>query len=386
MMCQAAGTVMQRHFFYGTLCHPPLLEAVIGRVPQLVPARLEGFAPHEACREGQGLGFPILIATQGAVTRGVVADLTETEAERIAWYEDGYDAEIRDLETGSGPREAKLWLPKAGRWDVGDAWTLGDWAPKWAALKTEAARLFIAEAQAVGPDAANARYHAILVRAASTLRARATPMAQHLRRDLHEGDIKIDAQQTAYAKFFAVEDYKLEHRLFAGGMSAKLDRAAFVSGDASVVLPYDPVRDRVMLIEQIRTGPLARGEPNPWMIEAIAGRVDPGETPEEAALREAGEEAGITIARLIEAPRYYPSPGAKSEFVYSYIGITDLPDEAAQLGGKADEHEDIRAHLVPFERLMTLVATGEAGNAPLVVLALWLAGQRAALQRMAGVA
>jgi nudix-type nucleoside diphosphatase (YffH/AdpP family) len=127
-----------------------------------------------------------------------------------------------------------------------------------------------------------------------------------------------------------------------------------------------------LLVEQFRTGPLARGEPNPWMIEAIAGRVDPGETPEQAALREAGEEAGITIERLIEAPRYYPSPGAKSEFIYSYIGIADLPDGAGAPGGVADEGEDIRPHLLSFEALLGLVNTGEAGNAPLILLTLWL--------------
>ncbi|TNF11314.1 MAG: NUDIX domain-containing protein [Rhodobacteraceae bacterium] len=363
---------MIRHFFYGTLCHPPLLEAVIGRVPALRPARLPGFAVHEACRDGQGLGFPILRLEEGRAAQGLLVDLTASEADRIAWYEAGYDAVEREVSTAQGPRLAKLWLPQAGRWEIGAPWTLSDWAPKWAALKTEGARRFIAEAEAIGPERANARYHAILVRAASTLRARAEPMPQALRRSLTGSDLKIDAQSVGYAKFFAVEDYDLSHRLFAGGMSEKLDRAAFISGDATVVLPYDPKRDRVLLVEQFRTGPLARGEPNPWMIEAIAGRVDPGETPEQAALREAGEEAGITIERLIEAPRYYPSPGAKSEFIYSYIGIADLPDGAGAPGGVADEGEDIRPHLLSFEALLGLVNTGEAGNAPLILLTLWL--------------
>lgn len=370
---------MIRHFFYGTLCHPPLLEAVIGRVPLLKAARLPGYAVREACREGQGLGFPIL-SEEAGVAEGVIADLTTSEAERIAWYEAGYDAIEQEVETALGPVRAKLWLPQDGRWEAGEHWTLADWAPKWAALKTEGARRFIAEALSVGPEIANARYHAILVRAASALRARTEPMPENLRRPVAKDDIKIAAQDVAYAKFFAVEDYDLRHRLFAGGMSEPLARAAFVSGDATVVLPYDPLRDRVLLIEQFRTGPLARGEPNPWMIEAIAGRVDPGETPEEAALREAGEEAGITLTRLLEGPRFYPSPGAKSEFVYCFIGLADLPDDVVQLGGVEDEGEDIRSHLVSFAQLEELVRSGEAGNAPLMLLALWLATMRESLR------
>ncbi|WP_038146814.1 NUDIX domain-containing protein [Thioclava atlantica] len=371
---------MIRHFFYGTLCHPPLLEAVIGRVPALRPARLPGFCVHEACRAGTGLGFPVLVAREGAETPGLLADLTSAEAERIAWYEAGYDAVERAVEAGADTVSARIWLPQRDRWEVGAAWTLSDWAPRWAALKTEGARRFVAEAERIGPEAANARYHAILVRVASALRARAEPMPATIRRQMQENDLKIVSQDIGYAKFFSVEDYHLNHALFAGGMSETLDRAAFVSGDASVVLPYDPVRDRVMLVEQFRMGPMARGEPSPWTLEAIAGRVDPGESPEEAALREAGEEAGITIRRLIAGPRYYPSPGAKTEYVYSYVGLADLDDAATSLGGVADEGEDIRTHLLPFEKLLELVNTGEAGNAPLMLLALWLERNRERLR------
>jgi len=138
------------------------------------------------------------------------------------------------------------------------------------------------------------------------------------------------------------------------------------------------------LIEQFRTGPLARGDQNPWQLEAIAGRVDAGETPAEAAVREAGEEAGIVLEHLLEAPNFYPSPGAKSEYIYCFIGLADLPDGAARPGGMEEEGEDIRPHLVSFDVLMALVDSGEADNGPLIVLALWLARQRAALRAAAG--
>ncbi len=175
-----------------------------------------------------------------------------------------------------------------------------------------------------------------------------------------------------YAHYFAVEKLHLRHRLFSGGWSAELDRAIFVSGDATVLLPWDPVRDRVLLIDQFRAGPAARGDNEPWLLEAIAGRIDAGETPEEAARREATEEAGVTIERVFAAPSHYPSPGAVAEYLYIYIGTTDLPDDVTGVSGLDSEHEDIRSHLVDRAQLMALVERGEIRNGPLLVAALWL--------------
>ena len=146
------------------------------------------------------------------------------------------------------------------------------------------------------------------------------------------------------------------------------------------VLPYDPVRDRVLLVEQFRAGPYARGDANPWQLEAIAGRIDPGEGPEEAARREAVEEAGLQLGALLPVAAYYPTPGAKTEYLYSYVALCDLPDGSAGVFGVASEAEDIRGHLLAFDALMALVASGEASNAPLILTALWLQRERARLR------
>jgi nudix-type nucleoside diphosphatase (YffH/AdpP family) len=192
--------------------------------------------------------------------------------------------------------------------------------------------------------------------------------------------VATQAIRHPYAAYFAIEEHQLSFRRFDGSMSAVLDRAVFVSGDAAIVLPYDPVRDRVMVIEQFRAGPHVRGDANPWLIEAIAGRIDGGETPEEAARREAVEEAGLELQAIHAGPSYYPSPAAKAEYLYSFIGIADLPDAAAGLGGLEAEAEDIRSHVISFDHLMALVASGEVDNAPLLILAYWLQSKRAELR------
>ena len=196
----------------------------------------------------------------------------------------------------------------------------------------------------------------------TTLRHRAGP-----------ADVQIISQSVPYRDFFAVSETHLTHRRFDGTTSDVIKRAAFLSGDAVTVLPYDPVRNRVLLIEQFRAGPLARGDAQPWSLEAIAGRIDAGETPEAAARREAMEEAGLSLGPLRQIASYYPSPGAMNEYLYSFVAICDLPDGTAGIHGLASEAEDIRGHLVGLDHLMDLVRSGEVNNAPLILTALWLA-------------
>ena len=371
------------YFFYGTLGHPPLLSAVLGRSPDLIPARASGYEVRHACdAAGMELGYPLLVPGPVGV-EGVLAEVTAAEEEVLDWYEIGYrKAVIAVLDAAGTPLEALAYLPEDRRWTPGRLWALADWA----AEKGDLATLAVAEVMAlrgqVPSEVAIARYPMIRVRAASRLRA-ALPRPATLRRSAAAGDLEIDSLRTPYAKFFAVEDYQLRHRRFDGTMSQTLDRAAFISGDAAVVLPYDPVRDTVLLVEQFRTGPFARGDANPWSLEAVAGRVDAGETPEDAARREAEEEAGVTLGRLIAAPAHYPSPGAKSEYLYCFIGLCDLPETGPGLGGLAAEHEDIRSHRIGFTQMMALIDSGEIETGPLVVIALWLARLREDLRKTA---
>jgi nudix-type nucleoside diphosphatase (YffH/AdpP family) len=205
-------------------------------------------------------------------------------------------------------------------------------------------------------------------------------VANDVRRPQKPDDVTVVARREPYAHFFSVEEYDLSFRRFDDQQSEIVTRAAFVSGDAVTVLPYDPVRDRVLIVEQFRIGPLARGDRQPWQLEAIAGRIDTGETPEAAARREAKEEAGLHLDALIPVASYYPSPGVMTEYLYSFVALTDLPDGSAIMGGEAEEAEDIKGHLLTFESLMALVASGEAANGPLILTALWLERERPRLR------
>ena len=369
---------MAASFFYGTLCHAPLLDRVLGRPAAPIPATLADHAVHWA----EGGAFPLIVPSPGATAQGLLLEhLAEAEAARLDFYEGGFRYLTQDLPVTTGPRRvtARVYLPEPGHWRPAEPWSLADWVARYGAAAVATAAEFMALMGTVPATQVAARYGAMLSRGASHVRAQ-TPQPATLRRPGGAAEVQVVRKTLSYAKFFAVEDWHLGWRQFDGRMGAPADRAVFVMADAVTVLPYDPVRDRVLLIEQFRTGPLARGDTAAWQLEAVAGRIDPGETPEDAARREALEEAGLTLTDLLPVAGYYPSPGAISEYLYSYVALVDLPDGSAGVFGVEGEAEDIRGHLIPFDRMMDLVTSGEIANAPLILTALWLQRERARLR------
>jgi len=160
-------------------------------------------------------------------------------------------------------------------------------------------------------------------------------------------------------------------------------REAFLAFDAALVLPYDPATDHILLIEQLRFGPLWREDPQPWVFEPIAGLVDAGEDPADTARREAMEESGLQLGALEPMVQVYASPGYSTEFFHCFLGVVDLSSFAASRSGLASEHEDIRSHVMPFDTAVALVQSGEINAGPLIMMLYWLAAERDRLRASA---
>jgi nudix-type nucleoside diphosphatase (YffH/AdpP family) len=370
-----------RVFLFGTLRHAQLLGLVAGRDVPSMPGSLRG----ARCERALHGDWPVLIDDPGAVAEGIVADLDTTSLARLDYYEAvfGYTRVPATVETRDGTVEAAIWRPGHEDPGSGSAWDLDAWSEAWSAVTLEAAGDIMRRMGRQDPAEVGQIVHVIRARADAVLRTRAWQRENRLGSGLGAADAEIVARRHPYDGFFGVEEIFARFRRFDGSTHDEVKRAVYRVADAASVLPYDPVRDRVLMIEQLRFGPLAQGDPSPWLLEPVAGLIDAGEAPEETARRETAEEAGLAVGELHFVARYYPSPGGVAQALYSYVGIADLPDEAAGLGGHSEEDEDILGHLIPFDRAIDLLQCGDIVNAPAIVTLQWLAANRFRLRAAA---
>ncbi len=184
-------------------------------------------------------------------------------------------------------------------------------------------------------------------------------------------DVDLIGREVVYDGCFRLDRYRLRHRRFAGGVGPVVTREILERGRVAAVLPVDPVRDRVVLIEQFRPGAWAAGR-EPWLLECVAGIIEPGETPEGVARREAHEEAGCVVTDLVPIASFLTSPGATTETVRLFCGRVDS-EGAGGLHGLAAEGEDIRATVASVEEAVALLDEGRIVNAKTIIALQWLA-------------
>ncbi|WP_417521522.1 NUDIX domain-containing protein [Marinobacter sp.] len=191
-------------------------------------------------------------------------------------------------------------------------------------------------------------------------------------------DVKIEKRETVFQGFFRMDKLWLTHPRFDGRSMPQFTRELFIRGDATCVLPYDPERDEVVLLEQFRLGALGR-EQSPWLLELVAGMNEDGETSEEVAQREAEEEAGLSFSKLEKICDYLVSPGGTTEMVYLYCGKVST-ESAGGLFGLEEESEDIRAHVVSADDAIAMITDGRINNAAAIIALQWLELNRTRLR------
>ena len=98
----------------------------------------------------------------------------------------------------------------------------------------------------------------------------------------------------------------------------EIKRAIVQHPGSAVVMPVDE-KKRVLLVRQYRLPALK------YLWELPAGRVDPGETPLQAARRELAEETGYRARKFQKLAVFYPSPGflAEKMTIYLATGLTE---------------------------------------------------------------
>ncbi len=185
-------------------------------------------------------------------------------------------------------------------------------------------------------------------------------------------DVEVLREETVYKGHFELKKVFFRHKLYAGGMSGEVCRELLMKGEASVLVAYDPVKDNVVLIEQIRIGAYDPESPkSPWLLECVAGMIDTDETAEEVAIRECKEEAGFDVDNVQHIFSVWDSPGGMMEKLHFFLGLVD----SSQIGGVyglEDENEDILVHVVPRETAYQWIEEGKIDNANAILGLQWL--------------
>lgn len=366
---------MKPIFVYGTLRYLPLLEIVSGGA-QPKPARLPG---HGVFHAGTN-NWPRVAPADGEA-EGLLIDEPAARA-RLDFYEGGYDYALKPVvvTTTEGLVEAEAYWPDTSVTAPAEAWSLDDWARDWGSMTLHVAREAMEYFGEIDAKTLAGRMHVIRGRAGARLTAEKGGVQTTSLGPVPGQRAEHVRETRPYSNFYSLKEGDLRIPRFDGSMSEPLNRATLMAFDAAVVLPYDPVRDRVLLIEQFRVGPSFRGDPQCFLIEAPAGAVDGGETPEEACHRELREEAGVTASALHLCSSSYPTPAASTEFLSIYVAIADLPDGAAGMGGLETENEDIRSTILDYARFEEMLDSDAFKVGPLVIAGHWLARNRARLR------
>ncbi len=191
-------------------------------------------------------------------------------------------------------------------------------------------------------------------------------------------DVEVIEKTTPYEGHFRIDAYRLRHRKYDGTWSRELPREVFERGHAGSAILYDPHRDTVVMIEQFRPGAYAAGH-YPWLLEVVAGVIEPGETPEEVVRREALEEAGLIVADLEPIGKFMITPGGSSETAYLFCGRVDS-GLAEGYHGLSAEDEDIRVVVLTFDTVARLLRQNRLLNVTAVLATQWLSLHRGRLQ------
>jgi ADP-ribose pyrophosphatase len=136
---------------------------------------------------------------------------------------------------------------------------------------------------------------------------------------------------------------------------------------ASAVLPFltDPSGDdpQVLLIRQYRYA--AEG----YVYEVPAGRLDPGETPEECAVRELKEETGCSAGQIEHLYSFYTTPGFTDEKIHAFMA-SDLTRGENSL--EADEF--VETISLPLSRALDMIREGKIVDAKTALTLMYAAG------------
>jgi nudix-type nucleoside diphosphatase (YffH/AdpP family) len=183
---------------------------------------------------------------------------------------------------------------------------------------------------------------------------------------------EIISVERVFNDFFAVDRAQVKFGLTSGGMSRPHQRLSVERGDSAALLLHELEEDAFLFARQFRY-PCVRHDDG-WLLEAVAGKIDGDEAPEEAARREAMEELGYRVGDLVKVGAFYGSPGGLSELTHVYYSAVSKADRVSE-GGGFDVGEDVELVRIPTGEAIRMALAGEIRDGKALVALLWFAAR-----------
>lgn len=188
----------------------------------------------------------------------------------------------------------------------------------------------------------------------------------------------IESVTQLYDGFLRFSEYRLKVDKHSGGQH-ELRWLLLESGDAVSVLGYDPHRDEIVLINELRPGMLVAGE-YPFSDNLVAGRLNAGEAVLSAAAREMNEETGLELRDpMIVHSGAFVSSGTSTERIAIVFGFVST-ETAGGVHGNPNENEDIATVVLPARQFIQRVRNGEITDLKTLVAGYWFAERHSQLQ------
>ncbi len=173
--------------------------------------------------------------------------------------------------------------------------------------------------------------------------------------------------------FFKVDEAEVRFERNDGSMTPPLRRLVFERGDSAAAVVVHRDSGDLLFTEQFRFPTLANGDG--WLLEVMAGMIEPGESPEAALRREVAEELGFAVERLQPVATFYVSPGGSSERIWLYCAEVSEAGRVSAGGGADGEHEEIRVVRMTAAEARARLHAGGFADAKTIVGLQWLFAQ-----------
>lgn len=173
--------------------------------------------------------------------------------------------------------------------------------------------------------------------------------------------------------FFNIDAYRLKHRKVDGTMTEPMVREVFERGNSVGVLLYNRETEKVICVKQFRLPTFERGVGDGWVVETIAGIVEKGETPVQAAIDETEEETGYVIKEPVPIGRFYSSPGGTSELIHLFYADVTNKDRTGTRKGDRTEHIEVVEY--ELDELSEMLLRNEFVDPKLMIASYYLRAQ-----------